>query len=149
TIEFTPHAGQWEAWNAEERIVCVLAGTQSGKTTFGPHWLYREIQRCGTGDYLVVAPTFQILQRKALPEFRKLFERWLRLGRYATSPTRQFVFSEDGQRRTHGAADPEHPTVVYFGYAEDPESLEAMTAKGAWLDEAGQKKFRRGSWEAK
>jgi hypothetical protein len=40
------------------------------------------------------------------------------------------------------------PTRVYFGHANDPESLESATAKAAWLDEAGQKKFRLGSWEA-
>jgi hypothetical protein len=38
--------------------------------------------------------------------------------------------------------------VVWFGYADDPESLESSTAKAAWLDEAGQKRFRVGSWEA-
>jgi len=35
-----------------------------------------------------------------------------------------------------------------FGHAQDPDSLESATAKAAWLDEAGQKKFRQGSWEA-
>jgi hypothetical protein len=35
-----------------------------------------------------------------------------------------------------------------FGYAADPESLESATAKAAWLDEAGQRKFKLGSWEA-
>ena len=38
------HRGQWEAWDAKERFVAVLAGTQGGKTSFGPHWLYREIK---------------------------------------------------------------------------------------------------------
>lgn len=143
------HPGQYRAWTSERRFVVVLAGTQGGKTSFGPHWLYREIQRCGPGDYLVATPTFPLLELKALPEFKRLFEQWLRLGKYSGAPTRVFTFSESGARRTFGERyDPDTPTRVLFGYAADPESLESATAKGAWLDEAGQKKFRLGSWEA-
>src|SRR5207247_1334398 len=39
-------------------------------------------------------------------------------------------------------------TVVIFCHANDPESLESATAKAAWCDEAGQNRFRLGSWEA-
>lgn len=141
------HRGQWRAWQSTARFVVVLAGTQSGKTSWGPHWLYREIQLRGPGDYLVVTPTFPLLELKALPEFKQLFEGWLRLGTYTGSPARQFVFSSDGARRTFGYV-PDGPTRVLFGYAADPESLESATAKAAWLDEAGQKKFKLGSWEA-
>src|SRR5688572_17260213 len=122
------HKGQWQAWQSLARFVVVLAGTQGGKTSFGPHWLYREIQRRGPGDYMVVTPTFQLLELKALPEFRKLFESVLRLGRFVASPVRKFVFSEGGERRTFGAKQ-KTPTVVYFGYAADPESLESATVK--------------------
>lgn len=142
------HPGQLRAWRSEKRFVAILAGTQGGKTAFGPHWLRREIQRCGPGDYLVATPTFTLLELKALPEFRKLFEQQLGLGRYTASPVRKFAFSEDGERRMFGDHDPDNPTSVYFGYAEDPESLESATIKAAWLDEAGQRKFKRGSWEA-
>lgn len=143
------HPGQWKAWSSTARFVVVLAGTQGGKTSFGPHWLYREIQRGGPGDYLVITPTFPLLEMKALPEFLRLFEQILGVGRYVSSPTRKFVFSDDGARRTFGnRADPLTPTNVFFGYAADPESLESATAKAAWLDEAGQKRFKLGSWEA-
>lgn len=142
------HSGQWRAWQSERRFVCVLAGTQSGKTTFGPHWLYREIQRRGPGDYMVVTPTFPLLELKALPTLRRLFEDMLGLGHYIASPARRFTFSADGARRTFGPAWDQSPTTIFFGHAQDPESLESATAKAAWLDEAGQKKFRLGSWEA-
>lgn len=143
------HRGQWRAWQSERRFVVVLAGTQGGKTSFGPHWLYREIQRQGPGDYLVVTPTFPLLELKCLPEFRRVFETYLHLGRFTASPARKFTFSEEGARRTFGDKfDATRPTVVFFGYATDPESLESATAKAAWLDEAGQKKFKLGSWEA-
>lgn len=142
------HRGQAQAWRSTKRFIGVIAGTQGGKTSFGPHWLYREIQSRGPGDYMVVTPTFALLEKKALPEFLKVFKRWLKLGTYVASPVRKFTFSEEGSLRTFGHYDPEQPTVVFFGYAEDPESLESATAKAAWLDEAGQKKFKLGSWEA-
>lgn len=139
------HPGQAEAHMAEERIILVLAGTQSGKTTYGPIWLYREIQRKGPGDYAVIAPSFALMEVKAIPEFKRFFEETLRLGKYYQSPIRKFVFSREGQLKTFGE---EGPTTVYFGYAENPDSLESATYKAAWLDEAGQKAFRLESWDA-
>jgi hypothetical protein len=141
------HRGQQRAWVSRKRFVCVIAGSQSGKTSFGPHWLLDEIRREGPGDYLVATPTFPLLEAKALPEFRRLFEHQLHLGIYKASPTRTFQFSPEGERRIFGAVQ-DVPTIVRFGYAADPDSLESMTAKGAWLDEAGQRTFKLASWEA-
>jgi hypothetical protein len=141
------HAGQWRAFTSRKRYIVVLAGTQSGKTSFGPHWLLQEIIDRGAGDYLVVTPTFPLLEVKALPEFRRLFEEQLRLGAYQGSPVRKFRISPDGERRLFGAPQ-ETATNVYFGYADDPDSLESMTAKAAWCDESGQRKFKRSSREA-
>lgn len=143
------HKGQWRAWQSDRRFILVLAGTQSGKTSFGPLWLWREIQQRGPGDYIVATPTFPLLELKLLPEFRRLFEQQLQLGAYVGSPTKKFVFTEEGSRRTFGDRhDLSITTQVFFGHAQDPDSLESATAKGAWLDEAGQKKFKLGSWDA-
>lgn len=147
-LRYRFHPGQWQAWQSERRHVVVLAGTQGGKTTFGPPWLHREIQTAGPGDYLVVTPSFALLDKKALPEFRKLFEEYLALGRYIGSPSRRFEISEMGQRRLWGDSGRAYKTTVWFGYATDPDSLEAATAKGAWLDEAGQPAFKAESFEA-
>jgi hypothetical protein len=133
-LRYNFHAGQMRAWHSPKRFVLVLAGTQSGKTSFGPLWLHREIQQRGPGDYMVVTPTYPLLNLKALPEFLHLFRQTLDLGDYNAS-SRTFVFRGGDTR-------------VYFGHASDPDSLESATAKAAWLDEAGQKKFRLGSWEA-
>lgn len=81
-----------------------------------------------------------------MPEFLKLFQQLLKLGRYQ-SQQKVFVFSPAGRHKLFGEPTSE-PTKVYFGHASDPESLESATAKAAWLDEAGQKKFRLGSLEA-
>ncbi len=147
-VKLNFHIGQWRAWESLRRFVAVLSGTQGGKTSFGGPWLYREIQRAGPGDYLVVTPTFPLLELKALPSFRYYFEDLLQLGRYTGSPARKFTFSPAGQQRTFGQSGLGYKTHVFFGYAADPESLESATAKAAWLDEAGQKKFKLGSWEA-
>lgn len=148
-LQVAMHRGQWRAWTSEARHVLVLAGTQSGKTSWGPLWLYREIQRRGPGDYLVVAPSFPLLELKLRPEFMRLFDRQLRLGTYTGSPTKKFTFSEAGSKRTFGDRhDPNTPTQVFFGHAGDPDSLESATVKAAWLDEAGQKKFKKASHDA-
>ncbi len=129
--------------------MAVLAGTQGGKTSFGPPWLWREIRERGPGDYLVVTPTFPLLQLKALPEFLRFFGELLGLGTYTASPVKVFRFSEEGERRMFGDTPHESgPVNVYFGHAQDPDSLESATAKAAWLDEPGQKKFKLGSWQA-
>lgn len=133
-IRAHPHPGQQRAWLSDRRCVWMLAGTQGGKTSFGPLWLLREIERCGPGDYLGITSTFPLLKLKMLPEFLRLFEGALNLGTWQAAD-KVFRF-HDGQTR------------VIFGSATKPESLESATAKAAWLDECGQDSFRLGSYEA-
>lgn len=147
-VRFNLHPGQQQAYRSRKRFVLVLSGTQGGKTSFGPLWLLREMRMRGPGDYMVVTPTYPLLELKALPEFKRLFETMLKLGRYVASPSRRFIVSEEGAIKLFGEYDPLRPTQVLFGHAQDPESLESATAKAAWLDEAGQNKFKLGSWEA-
>lgn len=142
------HKGQWKAWISQARWILLLAGTQGGKTSFGPHWLHREIRDKGPGDYLVVTPSFPLLDKKALPEFRGLFEDRLTLGNYKES-AKTFAFSPFGTKKLWGYEPASvAPTKVFFGYAAEPDSLESATAKAVWADEAGQKKFKLGSWQA-
>lgn len=140
------HPGQQEILDSDERIVLALCGTQSGKTTIGPLWLYTRMQKYGPGDYAAVSPTFALMELKAVPEFRRFFEGLLGLGRYYQSPIRKFMFSKDGLRRTFG--DDSSPCTVYFGFAENPDSLESSTYKAVWGDEAGQRKFKLDSHDA-
>lgn len=145
-LRFNFHRSQARAMKSERRFIAIVAGTQGGKTCVGPAWLHREMIRRGPGDYLVVSPTYKLLDKKALPEFLRLFRDLLGLGIYRSSD-KVFVVTKGGERKLFGAEQNE-PTTVFFGYAEDPESLESATAKAAWLDEAGQRKFKLGSWEA-
>lgn len=134
TLHIYPHPGQQRAWDSDRRFTFMLSGTQSGKTSFLPLWLWREIQQCGAGDYMAVTATFPLLQLKLLPSFLDIFEHTLHLGTYRAGDR---VFEYRRQK-----------TRVMFGSASHPESLESATAKAAILDEAGQDQFKLQSWEA-
>ncbi len=121
-----------------------MAGSQSGKTSFTPLWLYKEIGLRGPGDYGFICPTFRLMEVKALPEFKNLFCGILQLGKHAGY---KFTFSREGARRLFGY-EPDVSTQVFFGHAQNPDSLESATYKAVVCDEAGQKAFKRDSWEA-
>ena len=141
------HPGQVEALSAKERFIVVVAGTQSGKTSFGPFWLIEEIRKKGPGDYLVVTPDFQLLDLKLLPELIRYVDSTLGYGKYFSSPRRQIRINKNGEVALFGK-EQSKPTTIFFGYADRPESLESSTAKAAWCDESGQKKFKLDSWRA-
>ena len=140
------HRGQSRAMRSTSQTVAIIAGAQSGKTCVGPHWLLREMQVRGPGDYLVVGPNYPLLNKKAIPEFNALFEKRLGLGDYL-SGDKVFTVSEAGDRRLFGERTG-ITTQVFFGHAANADSLEASTAKAAWLDEAGQPRFKLASFEA-
>jgi len=145
-VRYNFHKGQLRAWKSGKRTVLVLAGTRGGKTSFGPCWFHREIKRCGAGDYLIAAPSYPLLNKAAVPAVRNLFAVTLQLGRMNYSPL-EFHISPEGEWRLWGARQ-DKPTRIIFGHADEPDSLEAMEAKAAWSDEAGQKRFKGESFEA-
>jgi hypothetical protein len=145
-LAFNFHPGQERAWKSEKAVVAIIAGGRSGKTSFGPLWLHREMLAKGPGDYLVAAPNFPLIDKAAGPEVEHFFARRLGVGEMKRAPM-QFVFSESGARAVWGRAPDRQPRIL-FGHADEPESLEAMSAKAAWLDEAGQNRFRLASYEA-
>ena len=138
------HPGQTAVYEDTAHVVCLLCGSQYGKTTIGPCWLHREMnEEDGTtpifGDYLVVTATFPLLRNKMLPELRKYFETYLKWGEWKAG---EKVF--ESFEKYHGA--PGQRIIV--GSATSPESLESATAIAAWLDECGQHQFTREAWEA-
>lgn len=146
-VIFHFHPGQVRAWDSKARVTAIIAGSQGGKTSFGPIWLWREMRLRGPGDYIVATPTFPLLSLKLLPEFRRLFVDLMKLGKLVETPTPKFKLSSAGETAMFGGPQ-EVQTTVHFGHASNPDSLESMTAKAAWLDEAGQKEFKIGSYEA-
>ncbi len=133
---FFPHPGQLKVMDSTARIVAMLAGSQGGKTVLGPHWMHREIERCGQGDYLVGTATFPLLNLKLLAEYRLVFCELLKWGKYTERIGTHVITSNDNKTR-----------IIFFS-ATNPESIESATAKAAHLDEAGQKQFRQDTWQA-
>jgi hypothetical protein len=112
----------------------VVAGTQSGKTTFGPWWIWREQKNCGPGDYLIVTATYDLFKLKLLPEMLNVF--------CNTLSTEGWQYKASDRVITDGK------TRLILRSANVPEGLESATAKAAWLDECGQDTFQLASWEA-
>lgn len=129
------HAGQSEAWQSEKRFVAVLAGTQGGKTSFGPLWLWREMGARGPGDYLAVTASFPLFKLKMLPALRELFENVLNIGRYWSSARiLEIRDPETGEFWATTSDDPMYSRIILCSADTD---IESATAKAAWIDEAG------------
>lgn len=139
TLNF--HAGQWWTWEANTRWVCMLAGTQGGKTSFGPYWLYREINTHGAGDYLAVSATYDLFRLKMLPELLEVYEGILGIGRYwAGDKIIEIANPHTGQFTAKRSTDRMYARIILRS-ANAIGGLESATAKGSWLDECGQDRF--------
>lgn len=142
------HAGQWRAWKSDRRFVAILAGAQSGKTSWGPWWLWRETTLRGPGDYLAVTSSYDLFKLKMLPALRECFEHVMRCGRYWSGDrVIELADPTTGQFLAKRADDPMWGRIILRS-AESGGGLESTTAKGAWLDEAGQPSFALEAWEA-
>lgn len=133
---FTLHKGQAQAWRSKRRFTFVVAGNQSGKTSFVPLWLNREIETCGHGDYLAATATYDLFKLKFLPEMRRFFVDGL-------------GWQEDKSDRVLWREyKPKMFDRIILRSASSEGGLESATVKGAVLDECGQDDFRVGAWEA-
>ena len=141
---FPMHSGQRKAMASNARITLVLAGAQSGKTSWAAWWLLREIKRCGPGVYLYASPTQPLLAAQPIPSVIALFDVMLKLGKYKVHGSK-FEFTREGSMRLFGK---EGRCIIKFGHASKSDSLESMTAKAAVMDECGQDEFKVGSFEA-
>jgi hypothetical protein len=129
------HDGQAAAWNSQTRFCFVVAGTQSGKTSFGPWWLWREMENRGPGDYLAITTTYDLFKLKMLPALTECFVDVMKWGTYHARD--QVLVSNK---------DPDWRIILRSSQSEG--GLEAATAKGAWLDECGMEGFGLTAWEA-
>lgn len=145
------HPGQLEAWDCQRRFVFVLAGTQSGKTSWGPVWLWREIQRTARdgamNDYIVATSSFDLFKLKLLPTMLDFFEHTMRYGRYWAGGRVIELPNPEGKYLAKRADDNMWGRIVLRS-ASAKGGLESQTAKAAWLDECGQDEFTVEKWEA-
>lgn len=149
---FRLHSAQQKVWDSTKRFVFFLAGTKSGKTCLGPHWLHREIQICGSGDYLAVTATYDLFKLKMLPELLLVFVDILKCGYYWTGD--QIIeLSENLEQGKFWQGKGGNPHGRMWGRiilrsAKAEKGLESGDALAAWLDEIGQPEFSLAAWEA-
>lgn len=142
------HRAQDLAFDSPRRIVAMIAGAQSGKTSWGPWWLDQEIRRRGGGDYIVGTSSFDLFKLKLLPAMREVFEHILGLARYWSGDrVLELRNPETGEFMAQRADDAMWARIILRS-AESTGGLESTTAKGAWLDEAGQDSFLLDAWRA-
>lgn len=152
-VQVNFHSGQGDVMLSAARFILMLAGTQSGKTSFGPWWLLNEIKQTmveqpGQNDYLALTTTYPLFTLKMLPAMLELFVP--RYGRYW--PTTRTIelrpMLQAGRGLTaKNAHDPMWGRVILMSIGGSG-GIEAATAKAAWLDEAGQDAWDLNDWEA-
>jgi hypothetical protein len=130
------HPGQTQAHESGKRFVFIIAGTQSGKTSYLPIWLDQEIRNKGNGDYLAVTSTYDLLKMKFLPELQGYF---CHLFGWQFSASEKTIFRQDKPRMF---------TRIICRSADAEGGLESASAKGALFDECGQDGVKVGAWEA-
>lgn len=142
------HSGQMQAWDSTARIVAMIAGSQGGKTSFAPWWLYREIKARGAGDYIAATASYDLFKLKLLPELRNVFEHTLKVARYwSGDKILELINPNTGHFDANRADDPMWGRIILRS-AVSSGGLESTTAKAAVLDEAGQDNFDVEAWDA-
>lgn len=129
------HPGQVRAWDSKRRFTFVIAGSQSGKTSFEPLWLDREIRTCGAGDYIAVTATYDLFKLKFLPVMQEYF---CNLFKWQYSASEKVIWKNEGAQK--------YRIILRSANAEG--GLESATANAALLDECGQDDFSLSAWEA-
>lgn len=152
------HSGQWKAWKSQSRFVFMLAGTQGGKTSFGPWWLHKQIMETrspgGDNDYIAATANYSLYEKKMLPEMLKVFCQYLKMGRFhkgariieLRDPATGLFWSDTGSEMYGRIL----LAAASTGSTKDAgvAGLESATAKAAWLDEVGLVSFGLNAWEA-
>jgi intein/homing endonuclease len=148
TVESVEPAGEEEVWDLEVEGTHTLIADDiiSHNTSFGPVWLLSRIKKFGPGDYLVIGPTYPLMEKKVIFETLRFLDETLRLGKYRAS-IRVFEISKYGQQVLFGHTV-SAPTRIHFCSAENPNSLESATANAIWFDEAAQDEVKYAAWEA-
>ena len=158
TLHF--HPAQTRAWESAASIIGLIGGRQSGKTSFSPFWLHREIQRTARSgqpnNYLAVSASNDLFSMAFLPAMIEVFEDVLGIGHYWTAKRVMEIKCLDPSDPRHGqfyqgpggSSSGTMWARIILRSAQSEGALESVTALGAVLDEAGQGAFTNQDWEA-
>lgn len=120
TKRITLHKYQAKAYHSQKRFILITAGTGGGKTHFAPVWLAKEINKYPTEDFLVVSPTYKMLNRVLMPKIESLWKGTRLQGSYAESK---------GLYRLPTGGN------IWCGSADRPETLEGVHVRAVVMDE--------------
>lgn len=148
TLTLDLHEAQSKVWQSDRRFTALIAGTQSGKTSYAPWHLWKWVRQFGSGDYLAATASYDLFKLKMLPEMLNTFEHVLRIGRYwagdkiveLQDPTTGKFWASRADDRMWGR--------IILRSAQAPGGLESASVLAALLDEAGQDDFTLAAWEA-
>ena len=138
----------------DKTYLCGHQMVPTHNTSFGPLWLHREIyglgefQGRGGGDYLAVTANFGLFKLKMLPAILDLFVDTYGLGRYWSGDRIIELRPSPSSKFLANSANDKMWGRIILRSAESSGGLESATAKGAWLDEAGQDSFTDETWRA-
>ena len=136
-LQVHPHEGQMKLSNSTAQYVAALAGAQSGKTRCMPVVMHQEMLKMGSGSALCVSSSYPLMDKTLIPIYKTYFVDYLHIGKWFEQKKKLDIVSGSGFKYT-----------IFFTSADNPESLESVTAKVAHLDEAGQDKFTLEAYEA-
>jgi hypothetical protein len=143
------HKAQNIIWDSPRRSLVMSAGSQGGKTSYGPHWLMREIyDNRGAGDYLAVTSSYDLFKLKMLPTMLSVFTQIYGVGRFwGGDKVIELADPKTGKFWANRATDPMWARIILRS-ADALGGLESATAKAAWLDECGQDRFTFDAYKA-
>jgi len=98
----------------------MLTGVRGGKTLTGSVWLGNQYAKYPNDDHAIVAPTYKILEQATLPTFFRVFPEYKKYYREKASKI---------QIPGYGS--------IFVRSADRETSLEGMTLRSCWVDEAG------------
>ncbi len=102
--------------------LALIGGTGTGKTYFLPRWLYIKMCNFPGEEWIVSAPTREMLKRNPIKYIRKFFD----------ENGIKYEFNKaDLVMEVHGLG------TIYFISAETPDRMQGIHAKGIVGDEAG------------
>lgn len=116
------HKFQHMALASQKRIIAMIAGLQSGKTTAGALWMRKQISMFTdpSDTFIVAVPSYSILISSTFPAFMRYNSQ---LGHY---------------HKTERVFYLHHGPQIFFRSMDNPYSCEGITnCRGIWLDEGG------------
>jgi len=115
-----PHKYQKQALKSKKRFILMLTGVRGGKTLTGAVWLGNQFAKYPHDNHAIIAPTYKILEQATMPTFFEVFPEYKKYYREKASKIQIPGYGN-----------------IFIRSADRETSLEGMTLRSCWVDEAG------------